>query len=478
MKNVPASEPVERAMFTIFGGDFFRLEAACRLLLLQNRAVSFAKELFKKNPQPYTRDGMPSDIMREGCCLALAELYHNDAPRMLNTCRKLATGDLRLYKSTLDPSTLGVLNADSAAQVVPVFAEAFQYLVGLLEKRVQSLEVDRTLASYGVAKDADGRFTLNDTPSLDLYAHPKAFLGAWGTAFHRWYQARIYLQHRSHEKGRTVGDLLDLCLRDISSGIASVSTRCRSQRGLTIAEEADVTLRIAAPWVSCAMPLIQPSHKLAASLMATSVPSELLPEVVVPWSCFLVEVPEGLLTGLGCNVVYVGLRIVEGSYSFLIFTRQNSFVEINSIESLSELAHLKIPAAASLKNSEKEEFARVVKLLGRLLLGCMIELDDESQKTKIRQGPPKSASSHEPRRGKPPAAWTFQIKREVKVDARAFVRDYIEKGGKGLSVQVFVRGFRRRQPYGPRNSLRRWQHIEPYWKGSVDSPISVRPHKL
>ena len=77
-----------------------------------------------------------------------------------------------------------------------------------------------------------------------------------------------------------------------------------------------------------------------------------------------------------------------------------------------------------------------------------------------------------------PQTWTFQLARDVKIDCRAAVRDYV----RGLAasspvVQSLVRGHWKRQPHGPGGTERKTIFIEPYWRGPEEAPIAVRAHR-
>ena len=48
----------------------------------------------------------------------------------------------------------------------------------------------------------------------------------------------------------------------------------------------------AAIWSQCGFPVIEPSHRLAASLMCTSGPAD---DVCFPWQAFVIRIPPGLL---------------------------------------------------------------------------------------------------------------------------------------------------------------------------------------
>jgi hypothetical protein len=66
-------------------------------------------------------------------------------------------------------------------------------------------------------------------------------------------------------------------------------------------------------------------------------------------------------------------------------------------------------------------------------------------------------------------------------DCRPWVREYVARGEvkrRAPGVQRLVRGHQKRQHHGPRNTLVKWIHVEPYWAGAEDAPIAVRSHRL
>lgn len=40
------------------------------------------------------------------------------------------------------------------------------------------------------------------------------------------------------------------------------------------------------------------------------------------------------------------------------------------------------------------------------------------------------------------------------------------------------RGHHKRQAHGTGGLLRKWIHVEPYWRGGEDAPIAVKTHKV
>jgi len=48
----------------------------------------------------------------------------------------------------------------------------------------------------------------------------------------------------------------------------------------------------------------------------------------------------------------------------------------------------------------------------------------------------------------------------------------VERGK--LKVRTLVAGHWKRQPYGPKNSLRKWQQRDPVWRGDINAPVAER----
>lgn len=86
------------------------------------------------------------------------------------------------------------------------------------------------------------------------------------------------------------------------------------------------------------------------------------------------------------------------------------------------------------------------------------------------------------RRKGEPQLWNFQLTRPVNVDCREEVRAWARSDTAGdprtLTVRSHVRGHYKRQPHGPRSSLRKWIYVPPHQRGPDDAPLAVRIHKL
>lgn len=247
-------------------------------------------------------------------------------------------------------------------------------------------------------------------------------------------------------------------------------------------------------WATSGFPLLRPTHKLAASLMATHVPKDLVPDIQPPFASFLVELPDGIVpSGTIDHDAEDGGRF-PGHMREMVYTDRL----VGIVDSLDGLMLLRVlhgpeaerkpllctfyPIAALGDLADMSHPDPKVRLLARLVLNCALELEDPRFKHARESGPPRP-SAPKAKGGRPkdtlPTAWTFELRRDVKLDARAWVGDYIASKGASPSVQTLVRGHWKRQPFGPRVlGLRRSIHIEPYWRGPEDAPIVTRPLAL
>jgi len=246
-------------------------------------------------------------------------------------------------------------------------------------------------------------------------------------------------------------------------------------------------------WAMSGFPLLRPTHKLAASLMATHVPKDLVPDIKPPFPSFLIEVPEGIVPVGQVDLKASDGKPFPGQMSSMAYTDRLAGL----VESIDGLMLLRVlhgpeterkpilcafyPIATIGDLADMQHPDPKVRLLARLVLNCALELEDPRHKHAREGGPPRPTPSKKGGRTKDtlPTAWTFELRREVKLDARAWVGDYIASKGTSPSVQTLVRGHWKRQPFGPRVlNLRRSIHIEPYWRGPEDAPIVTRPLAL
>lgn len=233
---------------------------------------------------------------------------------------------------------------------------------------------------------------------------------------------------------------------------------------------------LALNWAECGFPIIEPSHKLAASLMATSAVADDITNELMPWKCFAVEVPDGILAPDSFGEVYRCVLVyVRKDGGLTLLEMCNERWGSRAVAAPSDLSEMSEKEERSMDDTsfvdlDYEQRSRL--LLSRLIIGSCIEMQS-------RTVPSSRSSGGRSQREGPPAAWRFKMTRPVKLDVRQAVRDFSAGVRHSApSVQVLIRGFWRHQPYGPRSSLRKLIHIEPFWRGPEDAPVAVRRHQL
>jgi hypothetical protein len=231
----------------------------------------------------------------------------------------------------------------------------------------------------------------------------------------------------------------------------------------------------AATWADHGFPCLQPDERLAASLMLTRIPREYLADIRLPWRCFGVRCP---ITGTQT----LFLRTPEGQHCWVFseepgakkrhIGREPTLAEL--FYEAGELQTYSNPDGLSFDELGHE--LRGQEANGRLLVGLCLDLESRPSPPPRR---PQPLSERTARRAGIPVETTFLVTRPVVVDHRATVRRYITTGEIAQSsVRCLVRGHWKQQPHGPKNAARRWQHVEPYWRGPEDAPIAVRPHVM
>lgn len=245
--------------------------------------------------------------------------------------------------------------------------------------------------------------------------------------------------------------------------------------------------RFGVRWGQAGFPQVTLGHKLAASLMATSLLPEYVDHVAFPWPCFVVIIPNGLLS-LECaeagrsldlhHAMFVNdladdqtadmLRMKRGGVPsgtrLAYFARSDNDVEL--MRMLNDVRDL-----VQRLDDDETGNARALTLVGRLLVGASIELDQRKSGAHTSGGKKK-------RKADEPSTWNFKLTRDVKVDCRSWVGEYVSGERRSLAVQSLIRGHHKSQPCGPGNVLRKWIHIEPYWRGPEDGPVAVRGHDV
>lgn len=238
-------------------------------------------------------------------------------------------------------------------------------------------------------------------------------------------------------------------------------------------------------WADVGFPAFQLGHKYAAALLATSCGK--VDDIREPFKAFLIEIPPGLISfgsrageSQVMNIIVLRRKDKDGkelwTWAALTDTTaalwDNATMEMmTSDEHVTSKLNESDPFAEDILDSDK----RVVILIRRLILNTCLAVSSPDNLKPV--GKAKHVSVSEARSCKEPIVRTFQVGKPITLDCRQAVRDYIEGKKRGsINVQVLVAGHWRRQAYGVGREQRKWIHIEPYWKGSEEAPILVRPH--
>lgn len=224
-------------------------------------------------------------------------------------------------------------------------------------------------------------------------------------------------------------------------------------------------------WARNGFSSIQVPHKLAASLMTTSLSQELLStEVRVPWDGFLFNVPSNILNDREWLILTTagGFAATDGQ----MVIRHNASGDLSNILELETdkfqegLDHFSGSALPPI-----DQVTRYSLLISRLMVGVCLEIG-------YYRASEHTAEPYEHVRRDERNTSVFRLTRPVQLDTRESVCNYIRGGGTTPTVQSLVRGHWKRQPCGLDKTDRKLIHIEPYWRGPEDAPVAVRPHVL
>jgi hypothetical protein len=254
-------------------------------------------------------------------------------------------------------------------------------------------------------------------------------------------------------------------------------------------------------WYDQGMPRVVWEHsRFPEMLMASSADPSTLDLARPPWRAFLVDLPRDLMftksTIAGemvalqqVIVLYTETQHDERVWAFM--------AEGPDAEGISvELWRHGMPTEKLLETGEEfynplyihsleKRDDRLFVLLGRLLVGLSLTLSDptkmrEAKNTKGRRG--VTASAKKKRRTKP-ITRNYVIGAPTKLKVREALTEFVETGRVrrraevSPGVKTLVRGHWKMQPYGPKQSLRKLIHREPYWSPrdeDNDMPVVVR----
>lgn len=247
--------------------------------------------------------------------------------------------------------------------------------------------------------------------------------------------------------------------------------------------EGDPTLAMvrimAVSWVKSGMPVIEVSHRLAASFACTVPTVVSLTDIEWPWTAFWITTPllpcQGILVDDYTSVTRIdaelGASVSGGACCFYVDNDGNHGTVCRGTSRVG----LMNDWAEITRTDHGNVLDRTQLLMRRVAYGAIMELNTMIPKVRQRYERSQKAS----RRTGEPTQWTFQLTRPVRLDMREAVQKYLSGGvGGKLAFQFMVRGHWKHQPCGPGGAHRKLIHVEPYWKGDPESPIAAREHVL
>ena len=252
-------------------------------------------------------------------------------------------------------------------------------------------------------------------------------------------------------------------------------------------------LFLAGKWAQHGFSKIVISHTYAAALAATSIDSELVQEVRLPWDTFLIVVPEGLLTvedrkydrlaigrldDKGDTLTFAPGMAKDVSFFFFMYESQARGVtnkgqvkrattglfsaDLLSLLYSDEDRNIFAPDGQDVLDWDGKK--RALRIARRLVVGVLYSLNF-TKDFSIQTRPGAEGSS---KRDGDPAHRIVTVGRPLKFDARPAVRDFIRGKGSTPTVQVMVRGHYQR--YG---TAKNWKWKEPHWRGPEDGLIQA-----
>lgn len=278
---------------------------------------------------------------------------------------------------------------------------------------------------------------------------------------------------------------------------------------------------IAGRWAMSGFPTVTMGHRTAAALMATKIkPDDAIQFVKIPWPAFAIRVPPGLLfieedgilreaDFLAATCLDAGqvrpdgaspwTESVNSRWWFKLMAsspiqvargvHESVFGFFNGISLWGfnvPLEYLARPTGID----GVEDFVRwdthdsldidkrSEQLARQLIIGVCLQLSGDPRERAARERPDgviiKERKSKQREGDELPQYTEFELRSSIKINLHHAMRDYVREGGRAPSVQTLVPGHWKNVAYGQAHSLRRLQHIHPYWRGDINAPISTR----
>jgi hypothetical protein len=241
----------------------------------------------------------------------------------------------------------------------------------------------------------------------------------------------------------------------------------------------------AAKWAVHAFQRMQTSHTFAAAMMATHTSPECADDLEIPWSAFMVHVPNGLLV-VGPN-----------EYSRLLCVTYEDVAELHMVAANSPeggAAQLRTASLAELLLDDPKPttaLERASLLARRLITGLLFARQNKrNSKERVVRA---SRSFREGRRHEEPEHRIVVVGHPLTIDCREAIASYLQTGryerltpggeGGGVRrgppvVQTLVEGHRKQQVCGVGRHGRKTIWVESYWRGPKGAAILTKPKRI
>lgn len=252
---------------------------------------------------------------------------------------------------------------------------------------------------------------------------------------------------------------------------------------------------LSASWANHGYRRLTCSHKLAAAMMCTSISPDVMDSIQLPWPCFAIDIPRGLLYVTGGKskkpeeVIFAIIRYgymghgQSKRYSHMLFANDpvgtNLYGSWDSVSETTRDAWSKRQGddpnlcLACFEKTTLDD--KATRLLWRLAIGLVVL----SQNKAMVKPSKKALGPFNRREPGPPMIRSYEIRGTTTTDCRQAVQDYMLHTNKSpMTVQTLVSGHYRNQPYGQGHSLRKIIWIEPFWRGPEDAPVSVTSKRI
>lgn len=260
-------------------------------------------------------------------------------------------------------------------------------------------------------------------------------------------------------------------------------------------------------WIDGACRTLRPiSEEFFAALALTDVSRDAYEDIRFPWPAFAVEIPEGALVdddGVSYRFAIVaalrdvprlrdgkavfdwrtvdGVDFISSDVGSLSLYKDDADATTlqrwspNGIASLmfDEFADGPYEPDGGAHQDRTERDQRIQERAIKAIVGMLYTLQHSTSWSHAKTSKLRS----DPRFG-PPDHRVMVVGAPIKVDVRAALREYIEKGHTSPKFQSLVRGHRKRQVVGKARSGRKIVWIEPYWRGPKEAPIMARSYEV